>query len=488
MCLLYHFKISPFSITSSGFFQTVNSNLPLNDTHDLRANQRVRLGRRENVLLNNYSSRLSESEGFDSINNVPNVSHQNFQLIEEERFLDVELFNWLKRWLRELLEVNLRDVIRHIKRFNLIGMNKMNCLLHEQQNQFDNEQFSSRLDSSLVARLPDQLGATENQDYHGSTSRTCSREQYQKRGEVHNKIWQVLWFAKIFNAFLVIFHSLLIIKAIDFTLMSRVWIQNRESEVENLKSVPLCIDNAQLDVSRSTSESYDIKKIEDNCYLFTGVAILNLLNNLYWHHYTLAFSRLTDQIDNVNIQMNKTSWLKSLIYIVKSPRHMFQGVYIALVVAGPMNEQMTVITCVYNNFNQTMRHAYNWYRVTCYLRRLTTREKVPLECHTSCRAEVVGYKDGWLNWPAELNRCKCQFADSFAYHFEKFHVMSQIVSLKLTLFTILVIIDTQQVQLGNLSSAKSIILAAGLLNCFLAMYYYYDKYFIRYLDPNYLLK
>lgn len=279
------------------------------------------------------------------------------------------------------------------------------------------------------------------------------------------------------------------------------------------------------------------------CYHLLIVSLLDFLNSLFWYHSKESIVKIDthkDTICEIKFRLRRVSWLKSTLDMLLSPKHLFQIVYIGLFVGvGSLRGSTGILISLYNSLNQIVRHGYNLYRVVCYhellvntLKSTASRQNQPFESTPTPLAGAAGaernnnntidvYHDqnvellhyevdnnmidesyeqrssrclaksdeemsaGWSRWPIKLYKCACEFRGSFRYRFERVMMMSQMLAIKVTIFALLLRIDSQSL---SINSFEGFVLFACLVESFMAMYFYYDKYYSRYLERHNLLK
>lgn len=105
------------------------------------------------------------------------------------------------------------------------------------------------------------------------------------------------------------------------------------------------------------------------------------------------------------------------------------------------------------------------------------------------RPQVNRSVAGWSCWPVDLFACGCEFRKSYLYRFERFLMMNQMFAVKLTIFMLLMSIESiTKLARSRTSSLETVLLFTCLVESFLAMHSYYDKYYSRYLERANLLR
>lgn len=312
------------------------------------------------------------------------------------------------------------------------------------------------------------------------------------------KLTRVLEVSKLFNMVIVLCHSLFLIKTID----SLITLAKSSSIYTSRASVLTVL--GKIHHHQSTSWPTDILSRDkygkltniDNVYYYVLViTLLDFLNNLYWYHSRESLIPIPPA-NNINsagqtqapirFRSRKISLLRSLFHLITSPRHLFRASYAGLLVAAfPLTGLMGLTVGLLNSFNQVARNAYNIYRVNFYLSAISNRPPANADDGVTIvweANEKANNKLGWSNWPISLGSSSENFPKLST--FERLQMMSQILGVKLTIFALSLHVDVLQSSTPDRHhqyTTSNLVSFACLLEAFLTMHSYYDKYYTRYL-------
>lgn len=253
----------------------------------------------------------------------------------------------------------------------------------------------------------------------------------------------------------------------------------------------------------------------DICYYLLIVTLMDFLNNLHWYHSEQTIKpnylgreasepmrRLQRRYSREDTRLplfrhdKNVSWLRSAWDILTSPRHLLPASYVGLImVMGPLPGTLGALISFHNLLNQIVRHGFNLYRVIGYIDLLATRDAHNI----NDSAYLPGYYEinsnlgnssrrvrGWSYWPVSLedDGINNKSTSNFYKTCERFLMLSQILGVKVTIFTLLIHLDS----LESRYSFGGLILFLCLVESFLAMHSQYDKYYSRYIHQSPQLK
>lgn len=236
----------------------------------------------------------------------------------------------------------------------------------------------------------------------------------------------------------------------------------------------------------------------------------------------------------IKFRLQQVTLLKSTFIILFSPKQLFQvllnGLFLTI---EPLQGSTGIVISIYNCINRAVGNLYNLFRVVCYLRKINTYSIINedpdilrlnesattayfdwqqsnnndfiildsrvtnITAHNNNQhqqnQQEQGYissrclakwdnddeKDrGWSRWPIDLYAYSCELGNSLRYMFERVIMISQMICVKVTIFAILYHIESQKLSRNYFEKTVSYFC---LIESFLAMYYYYNKYYDRYM-------
>lgn len=236
--------------------------------------------------------------------------------------------------------------------------------------------------------------------------------------------------------------------------------------------------------------------------------LLDFINNLHWFHgRKLIKSKLIKANDNNNninnnsqrveykFTLRRASWLGSMVQLITSPQHVFQLAAISISMALGRHLDVLIESI------QTLKHAYNWFRVRQYMNVVncnwqSTQSSNYCQIEIRRRGEKLINNLTWSQWPVNLACSSGKVGCNLTRRFEQFLMILQILATKATIFTMLLHVEsvnkgsasisgpaasTQLMDcLNQASPISSLFLFAFLIEAFAALHHYYDKYYSRY--------
>lgn len=391
---------------------------------------------------------------------------------ESDQYLELKLFRWACRWLSKAREIKL---VERVSR-SLIGLFRDMIRTRARVEEAQRDQSGSSHNEQPQVRRMLWVNGDRLVDVHSERARA--------------KLLSSLVLSKLFNGFMIFCHSLLIIKSASAQRWSNHSNASREFSVDRLQSSLVELNENRRSTSWQHADEYAI------CYYWLLVSMLDVVNNLHWYNSKLSIETSRDpQTGRYKFRMTDITWFDSFWRVMIKPNHVFQLAYVGLLIGiGPISGSMGILITIYNSVNQLVRYGYNLYRVSEYHKIVESSpivETLQLDENNNqvmeeneaptgrCLLEDQSIKFGWSNWPVKMKSCDCNFRQSIRYKLERWQMMSQMLSIKLTIFTILVHLDSLSV-MNNRS--EFYILFASLVEAFLAMYFYYNKYQLRYSD------
>lgn len=245
-------------------------------------------------------------------------------------------------------------------------------------------------------------------------------------------------------------------------------------------------------------------------------------------------------LSQIKFRLQQVTLLRSVFLLLSSPKQLFQllsiGLFLTIVPSrGSTGIAISLHTCM----NQAVRNLYNLFRVVCYLRKINNAlctNEVDDDIYHSNELAAPAYSDwqqsinnddndndndndnnildsritmnhnsrhqpnrreginissrclakcddddeknrGWSRWPIDLYAHSCELNNSLRHWFERVIMISQMICVKVTILAILCHIEPQK---WSRNLYERFMTYFCLIESFLAMYFYYNKYHDRY--------
>lgn len=443
---------------------------------------------RNHLLYLDPSAAMLRQVSSDSI-----PSTDSDQQVDNSDYLEFRLALQLLRWLDStLIWSPAKRVIKYLSVTLAKKMNNTNeFAIHQQGNDAD------YLHDSIVFAPRNDSGRESRENLTMKVDGSV----------VRMRLIQNLQISKWFNLFMVLSHSSLVMKTIDLEWLRDHLAKARALTFQNFHSTLI---RPALNESHQSINWHQDGQEGNICYYLLLVTVLDFFNNLYWYHSKETIVPYKNHRGRHSFGLRRITWLRSTLHILMSPRHIFQAAYVGLFIAlGPLGGSLGLMIGLYNSLNQMLRHGYNYYRTNRYLEIVIESGSQELEhgqqeeaevsmdennnvtyggraevASSTCEQNIVVPRAAWSNWPVNLSSCFCEFSDSYRYQFERLLMMSQMLGAKVAIFTLLLHIDSHKFD----GSPSSLLAIACLVESFLAMHSFYDKYYARYINRDDLLK